>query len=180
MLNDIDIPNLPGYVSIKEAAEIMGVSDKRVYQHVRTGRLAARRVGHILILPLEEVKQFQPSPSGRVRSKAPSWRAYRSRGNLLATEICVSVRKGQQSKLAEKLKTIQKLDRHTFPGTVARYVMQGDETLETLQIFLIWKSTEMPGEEARKRDFASFQEELADVVDWETAQSATNEVMIHT
>ncbi len=151
MLNEIDIPNLPGYVSIKEAAEIMGISDKRVYQHVRAGRLAARRVGHILILPLE-----------------------------LATEIRVSVRKGQQSKLVEKLKTIQKLDKHTFPGTVARYVMQGDETLETLQIFLIWKSTEMPGEEARKRDFASFQEELADVVDWETAQSATNEIIIHT
>src|SRR5437762_9257936 len=80
MIDGVEIPNLPGYVSIKEAADILGVSDKRVYQYVRAGRLPAQRVGHILILPIEAVKQFKPSPSGRVRTKAPPWRAYRSRG----------------------------------------------------------------------------------------------------
>jgi helix-turn-helix protein len=32
-------PNLPGYVSIKEAAKILGISDKRVYEYVDAGRL---------------------------------------------------------------------------------------------------------------------------------------------
>jgi len=41
MKDGIDIPNLPGYVSIKEAADLLGVSDKRVYQYVRAGRLPA-------------------------------------------------------------------------------------------------------------------------------------------
>src|SRR5947209_15723677 len=87
MIEGFDIPNLPGYVSIKEAADILGVSDKRVYQYVMSGRLPAQRVGHILILSVEEVKQFKPSPSGRMRKKAPSWRVYRSRGTLLVTDI---------------------------------------------------------------------------------------------
>src|SRR5581483_5869490 len=175
-----DIPNLPGYVSIKEAAEILGVSDKRVYQYVMSGRLPAQRVGHILILPTEDVKRFKPGPSGRVRTKAPSWRVYRSRGKLLATDIHVQVRMGQQEKLVEKLKAIQKAGRHTFPGTTARYVIKGDSALTALQIMLIWKDTEMPEESIRQQDLAAFQEELADVLDWETAQYNINEAIIHT
>lgn len=180
MIDSIDIPNLPGYVSIKEAAEILGVSDKRVYQYVRAGRLPARRVGNILILPVEEVRQFKPSPSGRVRAKAPSWRAFRSRGTLVITDIRVPVRVGQQAKLIEKLKAIQKGDRHTFPGTVARYVVKGDEGLASVEIVLIWKSTEMPAEARRKQDLDLFQEELADVLDWQAAQYNSNDVIIHT
>src|SRR5260370_29941019 len=98
MKDVIDIPNLPGYVSIKEAAEMLGVSDKRVYQYVRAGRLPAQRVGHILILPTEEVRRFKPSPSGRVRTKAPPWRAYRSTGKLLVTDIRVEARRDHQAK----------------------------------------------------------------------------------
>src|SRR5713101_5734427 len=141
MIDSIEIPNLPGYVSIKEAADLLGVSDKRVYQYVRAGRLSAQRIGHILILPIEEVKQFKPSPTGRVRTKAPSWRTYRSRGTLLVTDIHVQVRAGQQPALLKKLRTIQKLDEHTFPGTVARYVVKSDELLTALHILFIWKST---------------------------------------
>ena len=180
MIDGVEIPNLPGYVSIKEAADILGVSDKRVYQYVRAGRLPAQRVGNILILPVEEVRQFKPSPSGRVRAKAPSWRAYRSRGALLITDIRVPVRMGQQAKLIEKLKAIQKGDRHTFPGTVARYVVKGDEGLTSVEIVLIWQSTEMPTEARRKQDLDLFQEELADVLDWQAARYVSHEVIIHT
>jgi excisionase family DNA binding protein len=180
MLNDIEIPDLPGYVSIKQAADMLGVSDKRVYQYVRAGRLPAQRIGHILILPIEEVKQFKPSPTGRVRTKAPSWRIYRSRGTLLITDIHVQVSVGQHARVIEKLKALQKLDRHTFPGTVARYIAKGNEELETVQILLLWKTTEMPDEATRKHDFMKFQEEMADVLEWETAQINTNEVIIQT
>ncbi len=180
-MNDVvDIPNLPGYVSIKEASDLLGVSDKRVYQYVRAGRLPAQRVGHILIIPVEEVKRFKPGPSGRVRRKAPSWRAYRSRGILIVTDIHVPVRVGLQDTLVKKLKAIQKLDRHTFPGTVARYVVKYDKELTALHIVLIWKSTEMPDEEVRKHDLELFQKDLADVLDWERAIYSTNEAIIHT
>src|SRR5258706_14352724 len=112
--------------------------------------------------------------------KAPSWHAYRSRGTLLVTDIHVPVRVGQQATLMKKLKAMQKLDRHTFPGTVARYVVKSDEELTSLHIMLIWKSTEMPDEEVRRHDLELFQKDLADVVDWERADYSTNEAIIHT
>jgi excisionase family DNA binding protein len=180
MIDGVEIPNLPGYVTIREAADMLGVSDKRVYQYVRAGRLPAQRVGNILILPVEEVQKFKPSPSGRMRAKAPPWRAYRSRGALIITDIRVPVRMELQGKLIEKLKAIRKQDSHTFSGTVARYVAKGDADLTSVQILLVWKSTEMPNEARRKQDLALFQEELADVLDWGAAQFSTNEVIIHT
>ena len=180
MIDGVDIPNLPGYVSIREAADMLRVSDKRVYQYVRAGRLSARRIGNILIVPVDEVRQFQPSPSGRVRARAPSWRAYRSRGSLLLTDIRVPVRVGQEVQLLDKLKAIQKSDRHTFPGTVARYVVKADEAPTSVHILLVWKSTEMPSETKRAEDLALFQADLSDVLDWEAAQWSTNEVIIHT
>lgn len=180
MTEDVDIPNLPGYVSVKEAASLLGISDKRVYQYVVAGRLPAKRVGHILILPVEEVKQFKPGPSGRTRTKAPSWRTYRSRGTLFATEIRVQVSTGQQVKLTEKLKAFQQADSHTFPGTVARYIIKGDEEFSEVHILLFWKDTEMPDEETRLQDLAALKDELADVLDWRTAQECTNEVLLHT
>ena len=180
MTDGTEIPTLPGYVSIKEAARLLGVSDKRVYQYVLAGRLPAQRVGHILILPVEAIEQFKPGPSGRVRASAPSWRAYRSRGSLLVTTIQVRVREGQQAKLVEKLKAIQKADRHTFPGTVARYVVKGDAALALVQIVLVWKTTEMPSETTRQQHLEAFQQELADVLDWGSARYETNEAIIHT
>jgi len=180
MMNEVAIPNLPGYVSIKEAAELLRVSDKRVYQYIMTGRLSAQRVGNILILPLEEVKQFKPSPSGRVRTKAPSWRSYKSGGTLLVTQIHVQIRAGQQDALIWKLKSIQKENLYSFPGTVGRYVLQGNASSTSVHILLIWKDTEMPDEASRQRDFTLFQEALIDVLDWETAESLCTEAIIHT
>jgi hypothetical protein len=144
------------------------------------GRLPAQRVGHILVLQEEDVKRFKPGPSGRARTKAPPWRTYRSRGMLLATDIRVQVRSGQQEKLLEKLQLLQQAERHTFSGTVARYVLKGDKKLTTLHFFLVWKDTDTPDEETRRRDLTALKDELADVLDWRTAQEHTDEVILHT
>lgn len=180
MIDGINIPTLPGYVSIREAAEILGVTDKRVYQYVRAGRLSAQRIGHILIVPEQEVRQFRPSPSGRVRTKATPWRAYRSRGGIFVTDISVQVRRGQQERLIEQLMAIQKNEQHMFPGTIARYITKGDETLTTVRCLLIWKSTEMPDEASRQHALEAFQHALDELVDWKTAQATMNEAIIHT
>lgn len=182
MSDGVTIPGLPGYVSVKEAAEMLGVSDKRVYQYVMAGRLPARRIGHMLILPVEEVRRFKPQPSGRARVRSPSWRVYRSRGTLIVTDIAVAVRGGCQTRLIEKLRAIQQEDRHLFPGTVARYVLKDEHErpFQTLRILLIWKDTEMPDEETRRRNLLAFQEELADLLDWSHAQVHTYEAIIHT
>ncbi len=94
--------------------------------------------------------------------------------------IQVHVRVGKQAELLEKVKAIQKANRHTFPGTIARYLITGDEALSSVHFVLIWKDTEMPDETTRQQDLKALQEELADVIDWETALYSTNETLLYT
>lgn len=180
MKENSETSEIPGYISTNQAAKMLGVSNHRMYQYVKAGRLPVVHVGKAFMLRIEDVERFKPNPSGRMRSKAPSWRVYRSRGTVLVTEINVQVRVSQQERLVEKLRKIQQEDRHTFPGTIARYVIKGDTMLTAIHIVLVWKDIEMPDESRRQQDLAAFQEELADVLDWETAQYSTNEAIIHT
>lgn len=174
---NVEIPDLPDYISVKEAAEIIGLSTSRVYQYIKSGRLPARKVGDVRVVPREEVQKFKRSPSGRLRSKPPDWKTYQSDVEISAMVIQVQVRKGQQKKLMKKLRAIGKEQQPTFPGTIARHIFRDNETI---QIELIWKDTEMPDEITRQQDLRSFQRELADVLDWDTAQTCTKEVLLHT
>ena len=105
---------------------------------------------------------------------------YSSRSKVLATEIRVRVRAGKQSELLEKLNAIKEANRHTFPGTIARYLIKGDKALTSVQFVLLWKDTDMPEETARQRDLEALQDELTDVLDWETAHTTTHETLMYT
>jgi hypothetical protein len=49
-----------------------------------------------------------------------------------------------------------------------------------VEISLIWRSTAMPDEVAREKALADFQQTLADVLDWDTAQYNNGTALIHT
>ena len=49
------LPGIPGYISIKQAAKLMGLSLRRVYQFVQEGRLPAVQAGQNIVLPMEAV-----------------------------------------------------------------------------------------------------------------------------
>ena len=57
-----EFPDVPGYVSIKQAAEMLGITDKRVYRYIDLGRLTAFKSGGVFLLPEEEVKRFKLNP----------------------------------------------------------------------------------------------------------------------
>ncbi len=109
-----EFPDVPGYVSIRQAAEMLGITDKRVYRYIDLGRLPAYKSGGVFLLAEEDVRQFKLNPPGRTRTVPPRWRVYNPRSNVLATEIEVPVRAGQQERLVEKLTEIQRANRHTF------------------------------------------------------------------
>jgi excisionase family DNA binding protein len=175
-----EFPDIPGYVSIKQAALMLGITDKRVYRYIEIGRLPAYKASGVFLLSEEDVKQFKLNPPGRLRTNPPPWRTYSSRSKVLTTEIQVPVRMGKQEELLQKLAAIQGANRHTFPGTIARYLIKGDEALTCVHIVLLWKDTDMPDEITRQHDLESLQDELADVLDWETARATTNETLLYT
>jgi hypothetical protein len=49
-----------------------------------------------------------------------------------------------------------------------------------LTILSMWKDSEMPDQDIHEQELAAFRAELADVVDWETAQSSEKDGIIYT
>src|SRR5258707_13253927 len=106
-----DFPDVPGYVSIKQAAEMLGITDKRVYRYIDLGRLPAYKSGGVFLLAEHDVKNFKLHPPGRTRVVPPPWRTYNTRSKVFATEICVPVRVGERDRLMEKMADMQKANR---------------------------------------------------------------------
>jgi excisionase family DNA binding protein len=180
MISDREYLRIPGHVPVKEAAEMLGISEDRVLQHIKAKRLPGRKVFGRYMIPQESVEQFQQNPPGRSRTKAPLWRVYNMRSKLLSLDIEVQVLPGQEERLLEKLRAIQEGNRHTFPGALARYIFKENASVSTVNFWLIWKDTEMPDEAKREEELAAFKAELADVLDWETASQHTKEGIIYT
>ena len=180
MRHEDDFPTIPGYVSIKEAAKQLGISNPRMYGYVREKRIPALKAGKTLMISVEEIERFKLHPPGRARTKAPPWRVYNDRNKLLGTDIEVQVRPGQRENLMAKLQEIFREQRYTFQGSIQRYVFTDDVFPTSISIWLIWKDPEIPNPIIRERDLEAFKVELADVLDWETAQIRTKQGIIYT
>ncbi len=176
----LDLPSMPEYVSIKDAAKILGVSDKRVYAYIEDGRLPAVRAAHVIMIPVEEVKKFKPKISGRPRKNTPMWRTSPSDNMLLTTSVFVDILPNQQENLQRKLEEIKQVGEYIFPGTVARYIIGSTTRPEAIEILLIWRSTLIPDESSREHVLQEFRQELADVLDWSNARYNNGEVFLHT
>ncbi|HEY3992541.1 MAG TPA: helix-turn-helix domain-containing protein [Ktedonobacteraceae bacterium] len=170
----------PGYISSEEAAQRLDVSKDRLYQWVKQARLTAYTVGNSFTFLEKDIENFERNPTGRKRKGPPSWRVYKGDVKVLATEISVQVCAGQQKRLMAKIKAMQKADEYVFPGTIARYIVQEDEQLNSIKILLFWKSTEMPDEAVRESQLAMFQKDFADILDWQSAQIKMTSALTYT
>jgi excisionase family DNA binding protein len=173
-------PNLPGYVSIKEAAKILGISDKRVYEYVDEGRLPSMWAADVIMIPLDEVKKFKRRSSGRPRKSIPAWRISSGDNTQFIASVAVQIRDGQQQALMEKLEEIRQNSKHIFPGTVMRLIVESETIPDQVEISLIWRQAVMPSNTEREQALEDFRQELADVLDWNTAQYNNGRVLMHT
>lgn len=180
MTEESETSNTRDFVTTSEAAEALGVSYYTVYEYIREKRLVAEMVGGIYMIPKKALQEFKAKPTGRTRTKPPPWRIYRAGAKVRGMDIRVALRAGQQERLVEKLSKILEGQRYLFPGTMQRYVFEEDEEPKHVIISLIWKDTEMPDEKAIQQDLKPLQAELADVLDWDTAQYTTKQAIIHT
>jgi excisionase family DNA binding protein len=180
MVKESETSNTRDFVTTSEAAEVLGVSYYTVYEYIREKRLVAEMVGGIYMIPKKAVQEFKAKPTGRTRTRPPLWRKYRAGARVRGMDIRVHLRVGQQNRLMEKLNTILEAQRYLFPGTMQRYVFEEDVEPKYVVISLIWKDTEMPDESVIQLELKPLQAELADVLDWGTAQYTTKQAIIHT
>lgn len=170
----------PGYLSSEEAAQRLSVTKDRLYQWVKEGRLAAFTVGNAFTFLEKDILNFERNPTGRKRKAPPPWRIYKGEVKVLATQMQVAVCPGQQEQLAARVQEMQETNEFAFSGTIARYLLFGDEQKSYVRIMLVWKNTEMPSDETRQSQLALFQERFADVLDWSGATIKTTEVLTYT
>lgn len=175
-----DLPEMPGYVSTDQAAKMLGVSKQRVYQFVTEKRLPAFRVGNVILLPAEAVRQFKPNLTGRPRKQERPWRIYRGGSTVIGMDIEVRVKPGQGEHLRARLQAMREKQLHTLTGTIARYVLVDKSDPALVSIWLVWKDTEMPAEEARAAELEALRAELADVLDWDSARYSEKDGLIYT
>jgi excisionase family DNA binding protein len=175
-----DRRNLPGYVSIKEAAKMLGISDKRVYEYVDEGRLPSMWAANVIMIPEEEVKKFQRRSSGRPRKSVPIWRRSEGANTQFKTSIFVKIRPGQQNRWMEKLEEIRQGGKHLFPGTIARFITESETVQGQIEIVLIWRKAVMPKESEREQALSLFRQILEEVLDWNTVSYSYSKVVMHT
>jgi excisionase family DNA binding protein len=173
------IPRITGYVSVKEAAEILNVSDKMIYFYIENKRLHAVRASNILLIPIEELESFKQKSVGRPRTKTPAWKTSYKDNTLFAISINVQVQAGKHNDLIEQLEKVKREGSHTFPGTVSRYIIGYEAASERIEILLIWKTGMAPSESTREQALEEFRQALADVVDWTTARYDDGTVFMH-
>ena len=90
------------------------------------------------------------------------------------------MREGQQSTFMQRLENIRQEGKHNFPGTVVRLIVESESTFGQIDISLVWRSAVMPKETEREQALEAFRQDLADVLDWDTAQYSNGRVLMHT
>src|SRR5260221_625399 len=148
-------PNLPGYISIKEAAKLLGVSDKRVYEYVDEGRLPSTWAADVIMIPLNEVKKFKRRGSGRPRTSVPSWRISSGENIQFVTSIAVQVLPGQQQALSHRLEEIRRSGQHTLSGTIGRFIVESENIRRQMEMLLIWRRAVKPNVPERKQTLSA-------------------------
>jgi len=114
MRESLDLPALPGYLSIKQAARHLGYSETRIYKLVEEGRLSAFHGGKTILLPKEEVENYKPKPTGRPQKNTPSWRSTSLGDRQMTTLIVAQLRTGSFEAIEEKLQAINGCNHISF------------------------------------------------------------------
>ncbi len=143
------------YLSVQEAARILGVSARSVYGYIAKGKLPATRMGERILVKAQDISVFERSAPGRARTDIPLWHVPPLRNLQYLTTITVRVLPGQG----------ELLERRLYDGEIA--------------ILLFWRSLVLPPTDERADSIADLAADLADVLDWQTASLREGLVLLH-
>jgi hypothetical protein len=181
-MNDEDyLPNItPEFVSVRDAAKILGVSERSVYGYIEERKLPGFKATNLTVVALKDVQAFKRGTTGRPRTRVPEWRISDNDNVQYMTQVFIQIRAGQREALEHKLEEIRKENKHSFPGTVARYFARNEKDEDDVQIMLVWRGTVMPDEDIRDAGLNDLREELKDFLDWGSAHIEMHKILMHT
>lgn len=173
------LARVPGYLSVKEAAHLIGVSERTIYGYVEAGKLPALRIGNMMVIDAQRAREYRRQAPGRIRTRVPAWHVPPENNQLSLTNITVRQRPGQSEHLAERLQEMRIEGQHLLPGTAARYIARSQSDSDEIHIVLLWRAALHPSDQQRKKALAALAADFADVLDWEHAIVQTGQVLLH-
>lgn len=175
------LPNItPEFVSVRDAAKILGVSERSVYGYIEERKLPGFKATNLTVVALKDVQAFKRGTTGRPRTRVPEWRISDNDNVQHMTQVFLQIRPGQSDALEDKLEEIRKDNKHSFPGTVARYIARSEVDPNAVQIMLVWRGTVMPEADVRDADLNEMRNELNGVLDWDGAHIEMHKILMHT
>jgi excisionase family DNA binding protein len=166
-------------LSVREAAKVLGVTERSVYGYVAKRKLSAMRIEGCVMLREAEVLAFERQAPGRPRILVAVWHIPPQRNRQYMTTITVRVRAGAREGFESRLVEIQQSATHGFFGTSARYVVRNEDDPDEIDLVLVWRGAVMPSLECREAALAALAADLAEVLEWEKAVVKKGEVLLH-
>jgi len=173
------LERVPGYLSVKEAARLIGVSERTIYAYVETGKLPGARIGNMTVVDAVSARDYQRRAPGRLRTRVPSWHMPPEQNLQYLSSITLQLRPGKGKRLMEKIQEMRVEGRHLLQGTAARYIVRSQASPDEVQILLVWRSAIMPPQREREAALVALRKDLSEVVAWETARYEESQVVLH-
>ena len=167
------------YLTVQEAASMLGVSARSVYGYIAKGKLPITRLGERMLVKAQDVSTFELNPPGRPRSLAASWHIPPKLNRQYVTMVTVRMRPGQGEALESRLIEIHGSEKHLFFGTSARYVILNQDDPDEIDLVLVWRGSVMPDPACREASLVALAADLADVLDWETAKRKEGQSLLY-
>lgn len=180
MVAEREKKQLEGYLSVKEAAGLLGVSPRTVYAYIEARKLPAYRIGRFIAIDVEAVRSYQKAAVGRPPARTPEWHVPAARTPPALTTIRARLREGQEERLTERLNEMRDQGKHLIPGTVARYITRSQDNPDEVQILLAWSTSLHPSPEELELALTDLRADLADLLEWETAVQIEQKILLHT
>lgn len=144
------------FVSVSEAARLLGVSSGSIYGYIRRGKLTKRLVDERIMLREEEVLALDEKRSA-MQLKQPSYM-------LMLT---AQVRPGCKERFEEKLKEFYTQNKHIIPDTSKQLILRDKSDPEHVMVLLFWRNRTLPFEEQCQEALAALIADLNEVCDWD-------------
>ncbi len=181
MSKDINLSDVDKFVSLREAAKLLGMTAKSVHHHIQNGEIPATMLGGRYIILREDVLKFKPRIAGRPRKSVPQWHVSPSNNPVIVTLIEAELRVGTtESDFLQALERVKQSKQHLFQGTVARYIFSEEREPRRVQFFFVWRQGAMPPASEIENELAALREALGPVLIWDGASYRTGRVWMHT
>lgn len=170
----------PEYLSVRETARLLGVSERSVYGYLEKERLPVTHQGNLLVIETAAVHSFQRLAAGRPRVRQPEWHRSSHENGQVLTQVSVEVQAGQRQALEQRLAQIHLSNRHQLPGTIARYIAWEPRPSTRVKMVFIWRRAAMPPEGERGAALKALWDELDDLLAWKTMVIQECDMLLHT